>query len=115
MVKAETIDNAIQKYFNYIDKYDSFSVTELKTRLYDASLRPINHNPKELIRTQDLPSYLKKIQTFTFFLSIRSINQVIKRIGKKPNLFVVDKIQSIDIDEEDDFFLAEIIDKFQST
>lgn len=116
LVKAETIDNAIQKYFNYIDKYDSlFSVTELKTRLYDASLRPINHNPKELIRTQDLPSLFEENSNFYIF-SKHSFNKSSnKRIGKKPNLFVVDKIQSIDIDEEDDFFLAEIIDKFQST
>lgn len=55
LLRPETISNAINEFLKNRAKYDSlFSVTGLQTRLYDQEGRAINHNPKELIQTQDL-------------------------------------------------------------
>ena len=56
LLTAATISRGIQTFFADYPKYDSlFSVTRLQTRLYDQHGRALNHNPRELIQTQDLP------------------------------------------------------------
>jgi len=56
LLKPETISRAIQLLVTNYPKNDSlFSVTRLQTRLYDQHGTAINHNPRELIQTQDLP------------------------------------------------------------
>ncbi|HRQ22418.1 MAG TPA: acylneuraminate cytidylyltransferase family protein [Anaerolineales bacterium] len=56
LLKTETISRAIQSFLANLPTYDSlFSVTRLQTRLYWRDGRAINHNPLELIQTQDLP------------------------------------------------------------
>ncbi|MFN8424994.1 MAG: hypothetical protein U0X87_01870 [Anaerolineales bacterium] len=56
LLKSESISKAVQLLRTNYPNYDSlFSVTRLQTRLYDKDGTAINHNPKELIQTQDLP------------------------------------------------------------
>jgi CMP-N-acetylneuraminic acid synthetase len=59
-------------------------------------------------RTQDLePIY---VETSAFFIFRRDIwKQQHRRIGNKPYVAVTDRIESIDIDNPDDFTLAEAI------
>lgn len=102
-----TIDAAVEKYFNSLDKYDSlFSVTRLQVRLYDKELRPLNHNPEELIRTQDLPPVYEENSNFYIF-SKSSFMATERRIGLSPCIYEVNKLEAFDIDEEEDFLLAE--------
>ena len=66
LLKLETIDKAIYQFLNNnLDKeeYDSlYSVKQWQTRLYDIKSNAINHNPNELLPTQDLENhYLKRI------------------------------------------------------
>jgi len=63
-----TLANAIHQYFDGLEKYDSlFSVTRLQTRLYWESGEPVNHNPQELLRTQDLPPLFEENSNFYIF------------------------------------------------
>ena len=51
-----TMSEAIKVFnnFNKKEKYDSlFSVNKVQTRFYSGNGTPINHDPNELIRTQD--------------------------------------------------------------
>ena len=108
LLKSVTIDKAIEQFFNNIQKHDSlFSVTRVQTRFYDKDINPINHNPKELKRTQDLDPYYEENSNFYIFSksSFKSSNN--ERIGNKPNFYVMNKIESIDIDDENDFLIAE--------
>lgn len=110
LVKAQTIDKAIIKYFENLDLYDSlFSVTRLQARLYDRNGKAINHDPNELIRTQDLKPIYEENSNFYIFSkeSFQKIGN--KRIGLKPQMFEVNKLEAIDIDEPEDFELAEMI------
>ena len=109
LLTAPTIDRAIEAYFNSLDCCDSlFSITRLQTRLYWPDGRPINHNPDELLRTQDLPPVCEENSNIYIF-SKKSFQKHKRRIGEKPYLFEMDKIEAVDIDEETDFQIAEAL------
>ena len=112
LLKPKTIDVAIHEYFSSLSNYDSmFSVTRLQTRLYREDGIPLNHNPFELLRTQDLPPLFEENSNFYIF-SRKSFQMAgFNRIGLKPKMFEVSKLEAIDIDDSEDFSLAESIYK----
>lgn len=83
-----------------------FSVNKFQSRFYDENFKPINHDLKKLIPTQDLPEWYEENSCFYFF-SKKSFEQTKNRIGNSPKAFVLPKYEAIDIDTEDDFLLAE--------
>jgi CMP-N-acetylneuraminic acid synthetase len=110
LLKTQTVDNAIVTYFESLEKFDSvFSVTKLQTRLYDKNAKPINHNPEELLRTQDLEPLYEENSNFYIFSKKSFKNAGNKRIGLKPKIFEVNKLEAVDIDEPEDFRLAELL------
>lgn len=112
LLKTQTINKAIEQYFKQINKFDSlFAVTKIQTRFYDKNVKPINHNPKELLRTQDLEPMYEENSNFYIFSKESFKNANNKRIGLKPQIFEVNKLEAIDIDEPDDFKLAELLYK----
>jgi CMP-N-acetylneuraminic acid synthetase len=112
LMRAATIDKAIEKYLEIMDKgYDSlFSVTRLQTRLYDTNGRAINHNLNELIRTQDLPPVYEE-NSCLYIFSRESFWKKKRRIGEKPLMFEIPREESWDIDEGIDFEIAEFLYK----
>lgn len=109
LLTSNTIDQAIQELINNKDKYDSiFSVTELKTRLYNDYGQPINHDPYILERTQDLKSIFEENSNFYIFTR-SSFNKRKCRIGEKPLMYLQNKLEALDIDYEEDFIIAESI------
>lgn len=114
LLKRETLENAIEEYLGILDEYDSlFSVTKLQTRLYWESGKPVNHNPEALLRTQDLPPLFEENSNFFIFSKSSFYAANNKRIGIKPRMFTMDKLEAIDIDEEEDFILAEALMKMR--
>ncbi|MFY4808213.1 cytidylyltransferase domain-containing protein [Aliarcobacter butzleri] len=112
LLKSETIDKAIEKYFAGLDNFDSvFGVTKIQTRFYDKNAKAINHNPNELLRTQDLEPMYEENSNFYIFSkdSFKKSNN--KRIGIKPQIFEVNKLEAVDIDEPEDFIMAEFLYK----
>ena len=112
LLKKETLETAIKKYLENLEKFDSlFSVTELYVRLWDKDFKPINHDPQNLLRTQDLdPIYEENAAIYIFSRdSFNNNNQ--NRIGKNPQLFPMNKLEAVDIDYPEDFVLAETLFK----
>lgn len=110
LLTRNTIEAAIEKYLSSLDECDSiFSVTRLQTRLYWASGAPVNHNPNELLRTQDLPPVFEENSNFYIFSKTSFAAAENKRIGVRPHMFPMDKLEAVDIDEEVDFQLAEVL------
>ena len=105
-MKQETVENALDKIVN--DGYDSaFSCEKIQTfTWYDG--KPLNYDLKEIPRTQTIePIY---VETSAFFMFKRDIWKVHKqRIGFKPYMAQVDKIEGVDIDWPEDFDFAEKI------
>lgn len=108
LLTTKTIDAAIEYYFKAVaDGYDSvFGVTKFQSRFYWADGRAINHNPQELIRTQDLPPIYEENSNFYIFSRDSFVQAGDKRIGLRPSMFAVNKLEAIDIDDPDDFALA---------
>ncbi len=108
ILRTKTIDNAILTFAKNTD-YDSLlSVNKLNKRVYSSDKKPINHDPHDkLLRTQDLkPVYVDSSCIYIFSReSFRNAGN--HRIGHIPYFFEVDEIESIDIDYEKDFSLAE--------
>lgn len=108
---AGLYDKGISLYLSNLDEgYDSLvGVKELRNFLLNKEGRLINNNTGiPWPRTQDLEP-LYEIN-HTMFLAKREVYEKQKnRIGKKPYLFVMDEISSIDIDWEEDFEIAEVV------
>lgn len=110
LLTVETIDKGIEAFFDNQDKFDSvFSVTKWQTRFYWEDGKPINHNPKELLRTQDLPGLYEENSNFYIFTKDSFIASDNKRIGVKPYMFEMPPMEAVDIDTEFNFKLAENI------
>ena len=108
MLKTETIDSAIKTYFEIKEKYDSiFSVTRVQTRLYGSDGSPLNHDPVTLLRTQDLPPIYEENSNFYIFTKKSFENAKRKRIGSNALMFEMDQIEAKNIDELNDFIIAE--------
>lgn len=112
LLTAETIDKAIETYFKNNEKFDSvFSVTKVQTRFYDQNAQPLNHNPSQLLRTQDLEPMFEENSNFYIFSQQSFKDAGNKRIGLNPKIFEMNKLEAVDIDEPEDFILAELLYK----
>jgi CMP-N-acetylneuraminic acid synthetase len=112
LLTAETVERALDAMQNDRGEHDSlFSVTRMHTRLFDATGRPLNHDPAVLMRTQDLPPVFEENSNLYLFTADQIAGG--RRIGQRPLLFEVDPLEAIDIDEEHDFVLAEAIGKLR--
>ncbi len=110
LLKTDTIDRAIECFIENRAKYDSlFSVTRWQTRFYWQNGEPVNHNPEELLRTQDLPPMYEENSNFYIFTKESFRNANSRRIGLKPYLFEMDPFEAVDIDTEFNFKIAETI------
>lgn len=110
LLTAVTLNKAIDSYFDNLSKHDSiFSVTPMQTRFYDINGKAVNHNPAELIRTQDLPPLMEENSNFFIFSSSSFAASGNKRIGNTPMLWPMNKLEAVDIDYEEDFQIAELL------
>ena len=106
LLTTSTINEAIETYF-LLKQHDSlFTVTPLKTRFYWENGKAVNHDPDNLIRTQDLP-VIYEDNSCIYIFSRKMFNSRGHRLGEKPYMMPIDRIEAIDIDEEEDLLLAE--------
>ena len=114
LLKAGTISSGVQAFFaSYPAKDSLFSVTRLQTRLYDQSGRAINHNPQELIQTQDLPPVYEE-NSCMYIFNRANLAAKHHRISDHPLMFEIDAAEAWDIDEELDFEITNFLkNKYQ--
>jgi CMP-N-acetylneuraminic acid synthetase len=109
LLKAETISRGIQAFFaSYPTKDSLFSVTRLQTRLYDQFGEAINHNPLELIQTQDLPPVYEE-NSCMYIFTRANLAAKRHRISDHPLMFEIDASEAWDIDDELDFEIANFL------
>jgi len=107
LLGSASISEAVNAFTARLSEYDSlFSVTRLQTRLWKSDAEPLNHDPSVLLRTQDLePVYEENSCIYLF--SKASLTKHRNRVGVRPMLFEIDKLEALDIDDKQDFILAE--------
>lgn len=113
LLKPETISSAIKLLIANYPTHDSlFSVTRLQTRLYDQHGKAINHNPRELIQTQDLPAVYEE-NSCIYIFNRENLLAKRHRISDHPLMFEIDADEAWDIDEELDFEICDFLLKRQ--
>lgn len=108
-VKPESYELGIATFLSLTDSpYDSTtSCFPLKEFLYKDG-KPLNYDPERQIRSQDLPD----IVSLNYGFSIIKRSKMIEYkniVGKRPLFVNLSKIESIDIDTPEDFFIAETL------
>jgi CMP-N-acetylneuraminic acid synthetase len=107
LLRTETITRAIELFLASYPTYDSlFGITRCQTRLWDQLGRALNHNPAILLRTQDLPPIFEENSNLYIFTR-QTLEQRRNRLGERPLMFEIDRLEAWDIDEELDFQIAE--------
>ena len=108
LLRTQTIGAAIEAFLDSSQHDSLFSVTRLQRRLWDAEGRPVNHDPGQLLRTQDLPPIYEE-NSCLYIFTRSNLESRRNRIGERPLMFEIDRIEAWDIDDEQDFHIAEIL------
>ena len=108
MIKDETIEECIKTYLENTDRFDSLNTANDVKEFLWLDNKPINYNPDNTPRSQDLPNILM----LNFAINLIEKNKMIEichYIGKKPNLYRISREEAIDIDDMVDFEFAEFM------
>ena len=109
LLSAASVSGAIKAFIAAPMENDSlFSVTRLQTRLWSLDTKPLNHDPSVLLRTQDLEPVFEE-NSCMYIFSKASLKKHGNRIGARPMMYEIDKLEAQDIDDEQDFKLAEAL------
>lgn len=111
LLSSQTIEQAITIFLDLERRRrcDSlYSVKRLQTRLYRADGSAVNHNPNELLPTQDLDPIYEENSCMYLFRR-KTLFERHHRIGNQPYLFEMTNLESQDIDVEYEFTMAEIL------
>ena len=106
LLKLSTINSAVNSYISNRHDYDSvFSVSKVQKRFYDKDCLPFNHDPN-MLTTQHLDPLFEENSCLYIFCKNSFLQNNKNRIGKKPLMFETEKIESLDIDTEEDLLIV---------
>lgn len=111
LLTAATIKNALSIYSKALaaGTHDSlFSVQKWQTRFYRQDGSAVNHDPDNLLRTQDLEPWFEENSNLYLFTR-ESFTATGARIGKQPLMFEMMRNEGIDIDDQESWDLAEAL------
>ena len=92
-----------------------FTVNKFQTRFYRADSSAINHDPKVLLRTQDLEPWFEENSNLYVF-SAASFASTNARIGQRPLMYEMGRSEGVDIDDQESWYMAEAMSMYlQST
>ena len=108
LLRATTIRMALDKFkrARNAGTADSLmTVNKIQARFYRADGRPVNHDPDNLIPTQELEPWYEENSNLYIF-DRQSFAATSARIGKKPMMLETGKLESVDIDTPEDWDFA---------
>ncbi|MBO2568849.1 acylneuraminate cytidylyltransferase family protein [Shewanella algae] len=111
LLSSDTIKKAIEKYNEALanNTADSlFTVNKIQTRFYTEQCEAINHDPNNLIPTQNLEPWFEENSNLYLF-NRDSFAKTNARIGTKPTMMVSPTLESSDIDTPDDWDRAVVM------
>jgi CMP-N-acetylneuraminic acid synthetase len=114
LLSVETIKACVQQFVEQQEKDECdslFTVDKIQTRFYRADASAVNHDPDNLIRTQDLEPWFEENSNLYVFTK-DSFAKTSTRIGVKPVMHVNPKFESIDIDEPEDWDMAIVAGRY---
>jgi CMP-N-acetylneuraminic acid synthetase len=111
LLSGVTIGRAIEAYLRGLARGEAdslFTVNRFQSRFYTAGGRPLNHDPARLVRTQDLEPIFEENSNLYVF-SAGSFDATHARIGRRPLMFDTPRAESLDIDDQEGWELAETV------
>lgn len=105
-ISAESISKGLRAVLSG-DHDSSFAVKKLQDFLWKDG-KPFNYRLDNIPRTQDLPPLYEETSGFYIYRS-EIITDMHRRIGNTPYLVEVGEIEAIDIDEPEDFEIADAV------
>lgn len=114
LVSAASIRNIIKVFLEeraHRNVDSLFTVDKIQTRFYRKDGSAVNHDPSNLIRTQDLEPWYEENSNLYLFTK-ESFKQAGARIGKCPMMYEGPKFESIDIDTPEDWDFAVIAARY---
>ncbi len=108
-ISKESIEKGLNAVLS--GRYDSsFAAKKLQDFLWKEGA-PFNYTLDNIPRTQDLPAFYE--ETSGFYIYKREVMEELhRRIGETPYIVEVGAIEGIDIDEQEDFIMADAIYNF---
>ena len=105
-VKAKSIQNGLDSVLS--GNYDSaFSAKKIQTFIWDKN-GPTNYDINDVPRTQDLQPIYAEVGAFYMFKK-EIFTEHRRRIGFSPFIVELDDLESVDIDEPDQFQFAKLL------
>lgn len=114
LLSANTVRGAIKTFqeAQTNNQADSlFTVDKIQTRFYRADCSPVNHDPNNLVRTQNLEPWFEENSNLYIFTR-ESFSVTNARIGKQPMMYESPRFESIDIDEQEDWDFAVVASRY---
>jgi CMP-N-acetylneuraminic acid synthetase len=111
MLSTETISAALAMYQEETAEKSAdslFTVNKIQTRFYRSDVSPVNHDPDNLIQTQDLEPWYEE-NSCLYIFSRDSFAATGARIGRAPVMFETPGLESVDIDTPEDWQMAEAV------
>lgn len=111
LISPRTIQDGLNRFLEGLETGacdSAFSVNRIQTRFYRGDGTPVNHDPENLIPTQDLEPWFEENSNLYLFTR-ESFRKTSARIGGRPMLFVTPPMESCDIDTPEDWELTEAI------
>lgn len=108
LLRKQSIETALETLLASQEHDSLFSVTALYTRLWAGPGQPLNHNPRQLLRTQDLPPVFEE-NSCLYAFSPELLRRRESRIGECPLLFELNRREALDIDDLHDFEVADAL------
>lgn len=113
LISSKTIRRGLSQLADNPDKDSLFTVNKIQTRFYREDGSPVNHNPDNLIRTQDLEPWFEE-NSCLYYFTAESFAKTNARIGEKPMMMVTPPLESLDIDEPHDWEMVSALASQQS-
>ena len=111
LLSKKSVEAAISQFKTALKSGEAdslFTVNKVQERFYDADVKALNHDPDNLIRTQDLEPWFEENSNLYIFTA-ESFAATHARIGRRPMMYEGPYFESIDIDTPADWELAEVL------
>lgn len=108
LIKVSTYEKSIREYMNNLNRFDSINSVSQEKKFLWLDGKPLNYNIDKTPKSQDLPD----IVSLNFAITIINKALMFKRgnvVGENPKFLLLDKIESVDIDDMIDFEFAEFL------
>lgn len=108
LISTVTLRGAIECFEKNDDADSLFSVNKIQTRFYRHNGGAVNHDPGNLVRTQDLEPWFEE-NSCLYLFTRDSFTATGARIGENPMMYETPPLESLDIDEPHQWFVTEAV------